>query len=222
MNNLKILEFPNKTKKRKKTISTHQQVKYFNEEQIKLLRRTVRDASQLAIQKGQVTAIREWMLIDLLTSSGIREAEAVDLRCGDIKSGYGESSIYIRNGKGFKSRLVQIPNSLKKHFKTFLSWKIKQGESVDNDSYIFVGQRGPWKTSAVQQCVKKWLKKLNLYEPGKSAHSLRHSYAVQIYRKERDIRTVQTQLGHSNIATTQIYASVLPEDIQDQIKNLWN
>jgi len=85
-----------------------EQVRYFNEPQIKLLRRTVRGAAELAKTKGQVTAIRDWMLIDLLTSSGLREAEASDLRCGDVKCGYGESALYVRNGKGNKVRTVQI------------------------------------------------------------------------------------------------------------------
>ena len=194
----------------------------FNESQIKLLRRSVKDAASLAKQKNQVTAIREWMLIDLLTSSGLREAEAADLRCGDIKTGYGESAIFVRNGKGKKSRTVQIPDSLKLHFKSFLKWKADRGEPVGEDDFIFIGQRGPWTPAAVQQAVKKWLRKINLYKTGKSAHALRHSYAVALYRKERDIRAVQKQLGHANIQTTQIYADTLPEDIQDQLKGLWN
>jgi site-specific recombinase XerD len=63
--------------------------------------------------------------------------------------------------------------------------------------------------------VKKYLRRLNLYEPGKSAHSLRHSYAVELYKQKRDIRAVQKQLRHASIQTTQKYAVVTNEDIQD-------
>jgi len=196
--------------------------RYFNERQIKLLRRTVRDAARLAEIKGQVTAVRDWMLIDLLTSSGLREAEAADLRCGDIKAGYGQSAIYVRNGKGSKSRTVQIPDSLKKHLKAFLKWKQRRGEPTGPDDPLFIGQRGPWTPAAVNQVVKKWLRKLGLWEHGKCAHALRHSYAVALYRRQRDIRAVQAQLGHANIQTTQIYAGVLDEDIQEQLRGLWN
>ncbi len=52
-------------------------------------------------------------------------------------------------------------------------------------------------------------------------HALRHSYAVEIYRKEKDLRALQKQLGHSTTQTTEIYADVLTEDIQRQLKNLW-
>jgi site-specific recombinase XerD len=59
-------------------------------------------------------------------------------------------------------------------------------------------------------------------EIGKSAHALRHSYAVQLYRAQKDIRAVQKQLRHSSIQTTQKYADCLPEDIAEQIHGLWN
>jgi integrase/recombinase XerD len=196
--------------------------KYFNELQIKLIRRTARNADQLAKEKGQVTAVRDWMLIDLLTSTGIREAEAADIRCGDILAGYGQSACYVRNGKFDKSRTIQIPDSLRIHLKSFLVWKKEQGEPACEDDYLFVGQRGPWSGWAVGEIVKKHLRQLGLYERGKAAHSLRHSYAVELYRQKRDIRAVQKQLGHSSIQTTQKYADVLTEDIQDQIKGLWN
>ena len=184
--------------KRYKAIRSADGFKYFNEQQIKLIRRTARDQAQHALQKGQVTAVRAWMLIDLLTSTGIREAEAADMRCGDLKTGYGECAIYVRNGKGGKSRTIQIPDSLRKHLKSFIAWKIEQGESTGDDDYLFIGQRGPWSPWAVGNIVKNHLRQLGLYETGKSAHSLRHSYAVELYRQKRDIRAVQKQLGHSS------------------------
>ena len=196
--------------------------KYFNEQQIKLIRRTARDAAQLARQKGQVTAVRVWMLIDLLSSTGMREAEAANMRCGDILTGYGRSACFIRNGKGSKSRTIEAPDSLRKHLKSFIAWKEERGESTGDDDYLFIGQRGPWSPWAVGNLVKNLLKKLGIYEVGKSAHALRHSYAVELYRQKKDIRAVQKQLGHASIQVTQKYADVLTEDIQEQIKGLWN
>jgi len=139
-----------------------------------------------------------------------------------LKLGYAESELFIRDGKGSKPRTIQIPESLKKHLKQCLKWKKSRGEPVSEDDHVFVGQRGPWTSQAIQQIVKKYLKALGLYENGKSAHALRHSYAVELYRKEKDLRAVQKQLGHSSVQSTQIYADVTKEDIQGQIKNFWN
>jgi site-specific recombinase XerD len=161
------------------------------------------------------------MAIDLITSSGLRVSEAANVRCGDIKAGYGESALFVRDGKGAKSRTVQIPDALKKHLKQFIIWKASRGEPTSPDDYLFIGQRGPWTAQAIQFLVKKYLKLLCLYENEKSVHALRHSYAVEFYRQERDLRALQKQLGHSSVQTTQIYADVTVQDIQKQIRGLW-
>jgi site-specific recombinase XerD len=196
-------------------------MKYYSDQQIKLLRRTVRDQAALDLERGQVTAIREWMAIDMLTSSGLRVSEAANVRCGDIKAGYGECALFVRDGKGAKSRTVQIPDALKRHLKQFIVWKASRGEPTGSDDFLFIGQRGPWTAQAIQFLVKKYLKLLCLYENEKSVHALRHSYAVEFYRQERDLRALQKQLGHSSVQTTQIYADVSVQDIQKQIRGLW-
>lgn len=217
-----VLNFPQQRARAVKPKTSTSEIKYFMENQIKLIRRTARDASQLDRDKGKVTGIREWAVIDLLTSTGLRVSEAANVRCGDIRAGYGESALFVRDGKGGKERTVQIPDSLKKHLKSFIKWKEDHGEKTGHDDFLFMGQRGPWTAQAIQQIVKKYLKALGLYETGKSVHALRHSYAVQLYRQERDLRAVQKQLGHASIQTTQIYADVMAEDIQGQIKGMWN
>ncbi len=223
--NGRIIQFPAKREKACPKASRQVQnidgIKYFNQQQIKLLRRTVRDQAALDLERAQVTAVREWMAIDLLTSTGLRVSEAADVRCGDLKAGYGECALFVRNGKGSKSRTVQIPDSLKKHMKQFVTWKQSRGEPTGMDDYLFVGKRGPWTAQAVQQLVKKYLRILDLYESDKSVHALRHSYAVEFYRQQKDLRALQKQLGHQSIQTTQIYADVTAEDIQKQIKGLW-
>lgn len=197
------------------------EIKYFTEAQIRLLRKTVKDKAEADKSKKNVTGIREWLVIDILTSTGLRVDEASNLRCGDIKLGYGQSEIFVRSGKGGRHRTVEIPDSLRKHLKEHLKWKKDRKEGTGDNDYLFVGQRGHWTAQAIQQIVKKYLRMLGLYERGKSVHSLRHSYAVQLYSKQRDLRAVQKQLGHASIQTTQIYADVTKEDIQRQVNGLW-
>ncbi len=192
-----------------------------NGQEIKALRRTVRGNAQLSKAKGNVTAQREWLAVDILTSSGLRVSEVVNLRCGDILTGYGQSALFVRDGKGQKSRTVEIGESLKKHLKSFLCWKHGLGENTGENDFLFIGKRGAWSRQAVQQIVKKYLKALGLYENGKSVHALRHSYATELYRKTKDLRAVQKQLGHASITTTQIYADVTADDLQNGVRGMW-
>jgi site-specific recombinase XerD len=222
-NSAKLLKFPVPSEpKTPKKIRNVDGIKYFNSTQIKLIRRNARENGDLDAIRGSVTGVREWAAIDLLTSTGLRVSEAANLRCGDIKAGYGESKIFVRKGKGDISGHVVIPESLKKHLKQFLRWKESHGEPIGEDDHLFVGQRGPWTSQAIQQIVKKYLKGLNLYEKRKSAHALRHSYAVELYSKEKDIRAVQKQLRHVSLQSTLVYADVTEEAIGSQIKGLWN
>jgi len=162
------------------------------------------------------------MAIDILTSTGLRVSEAANLRCGDLKMGYGESKIFVHEGKGHISGSVVINDSLKKHLKQFLNWKRDRRESTGEEDYLFVGQRGKWTSQALPFLVKKYLKEFNLYESGKSVHALRHAYAVELYAKEHDLRAVQKQLRHVSIQSTLIYADVTDERLSEQVKGLWN
>ena len=224
---LNVINFPSATRAQRKEkskgrIKSVDGIKYFSAKQIKMIRRAVRDQAEIDEKKGLITGIREWMVIDLVTSTGLRVSEAANLRCGDLKIGYTENKIFIRDGKGHVSGHVVINDSVKKHLKTYLAGKTSNGELTGEDDYLFVGQRGAWTGQAIQQIVKKYLKKLGLYEKGKSVHALRHSYAVELYSKEKDLRVVQKQLRHVSIQSTLVYADVTDEAISDQIKGLWN
>jgi site-specific recombinase XerD len=220
-----IVKFPCRRKApagKKKRMKGIHEVKYFTSKEIRLLRRAARDKCDIDAKKGNISGIKEWMAIDLLTSTGLRVSEAADVCCGDIHIGYGVSKLYVRNGKGGMPGNVIINESLKRHFKQYLKWKEESGELVGEDDPLFVGQRGKWTSQAIQQVVKKYLRKLGLYKKGKSVHALRHSYGVELYAKQKDLRAVQKQLRHVSIQSTLVYADVTDENINEQIKNLWS
>ena len=54
-----------------------------------------------------------------------------------------------------------------------------------------------------------------------SVHATRHSYAVEVYRRTRDLRLTQRLLGHSSVTTTQVYADVLDQDVRDGVEMVW-
>jgi site-specific recombinase XerD len=52
-------------------------------------------------------------------------------------------------------------------------------------------------------------------------HATRHSYAVEVYRKTRDLRLTQRLLGHSSPNTIQVYASLLDDDVRRGVEAIW-
>jgi len=208
--------------RRKRKPVTMDTIKYFTEPEIGLLRRTARKEHESDLGQDRVRGVRNWMVIDLLTLTGLRVSEAARLQCGNIKIGYGQSELYIENSKDGVSGSVVIPPGLKTHLRSFLNWKQSRGEGIANSDPLFIGERGPWTLQAIEQIVKRYLRYLGLYQPGKSVHSLRHSYAVALYKREKDLRAVQKQLRHVSIQSTLVYADVSKEEIYQQVKGLWN
>ena len=226
MKNSKVISISARNRKKKfeeknRIVKNLDGVKYFSKSEIRQIRRYARNESDLAKTKGNITAIKNWMIIDLLTSSGCRSFECANLKIGDLKITRGKSEIFFRGKAGICGTTI-IPISLKRHLRQFLKFKESIGEGIKPDEFLFKGQRGPISAQGIQLVVKKILKKLNLWEKGVSAHSLRHSYAVQLYAKEKDLRAVQKSLRHVSVQSTIIYADVTKEEIAEQVKGLWN
>ncbi len=198
-------------------------MKYFTHQEIKDLRKVVKNKAQLHLQKGNVTGIREWLAINILTSAGLRGSEVANLRCDDCLISNQKSALYIRTNKWGKTRTVQVPQTLKLHLKRYLAWKRKRGEPTGPDNHLLQGQRGPWETSAISQMVKKWLRHLGLYEPGKAVHSLRHSYAIQLCKKGGNPEVIKEQMGFCNDQQVVAYLNEVKTNrtIESCIKGLW-
>lgn len=201
-----------------------QDIKYFTEAQIKRIRKHL--VTRLNDAKGSRRSckaeIRQLMAFDILINTGLRCFELANLKCGDLKLGYDERKIYVRRGKRNISAHVSIPPKLKEDLKKFLKWKQKNGELVDDEAQLFLGERGPWTKDAVAQFFRDRLNELDMREPGKNVHALRHSFAMQYYKKTKDIMAVKKQMRHLNLRSTMVYATTTDEDIREQTEEgIW-
>jgi len=95
--------------------------KFFKENEVQTLRTFLEEKAIVALAKNQKKPIRDWAIIDIALSSGLRGSEIINLKIKDTHIGKGESSIFVSKGKGGKNRLVTISEKLKKHLKEFIS-----------------------------------------------------------------------------------------------------
>ena len=174
------------------------------------------------IQSGKKADTRDWLIIDLALSTGLRLGEIAGLKCGDIMIREGCSSLIVRRGKGGKSRIVRFGPDLKSHLQEFFSWKQGVGEDIREESPLLVSDRtGKALTRrAIQKAFARCASRAEIR--GHRFHDLRHTYASHLYKASRyNLRLVQKQLGHSSIAVTEVYADVLGSDLKKAVDRLY-
>ena len=189
--------------------------KYLTKEETKCLRKTCHEGATLAKSKGIQAPVRDALIIELALGSGLRVSEMANLKVEDLYLKKGQGALHVKNGKGGKDRVVNIGSNLKKQILEFLDYRTM------NSPYLFPSERGEKMTrSGIQQVFKKWAKKAGL-SSHYSIHSLRHTYATNLYKAScYNLRLVQKQLGHSSPSITQVYADVINTDVVEALKNL--
>ncbi len=127
--------------------------------------------------------------------SGMRISEIINLKPEDIN--IDQRSIFIRQGKGGKDRVVTIPKGFGEKSMKMLPLKFKNVKS---------GSR------SLEIAFNNNIKKAGIIREGLHFHSLRHGFATHCLERGIPISHVQVLLGHSNIATTSIYIQANPMD----------
>jgi site-specific recombinase XerD len=177
------------------------QVTFLNPEELERL------TAQPDISK--LNGLRDRAILELLFSSGLRVSELVGLDRDHINLKRRE---FMVRGKGQKDRPVFISDEAAAWIQQYLN---KRG---DNTKPLFIRYSGSKKVDnsgnftrltarSVQRMVARYALLAGITKHV-SPHTLRHSFATDLLMNGADLRSVQAMLGHSNIATTQIYTHV--------------
>ncbi len=161
-------------------------------------------------------AHRNLALIDILISTGIRIAEASDISLKDII--FSERTILI-HGKGRKQRLIYI--SCNETWSNLSKWlKIRKSREVNSDK-VFLNRYGKQLSIHGIEYIYSIAKISAGINEKSTPHYLRHTFATNLLANGADLRSVQEILGHSSVATTEIYTEVTTKR-KKQVLNKYN
>lgn len=153
--------------------------------------------------------VRNSLIISLLYGCGIRLAELLDIKLGDITNG----SVKI-HGKGDKDRLVPLLPELVSRVEAYVECCRRCGIELTAADKLIVGTAGkPLSRSTVQRVVRQEMMAANV-QGRKSPHILRHTFATHLLGKGADMREIQELMGHSSLSTTQHYTHNSIEQLQ--------
>lgn len=150
--------------------------------------------------------IRNYALLELLYSSGVRVAELAALNINDVDLANGQAVVL---GKGNKERLVPIGRKARKALQMWLRVRhLCDQPNTPNQvltEALFLNKDGRrLSIRGIQYQLKSLGKRFNL-NLNLHPHMLRHSFGSHLLQSGADLRTVQELLGHSDISSTQIY-----------------
>ena len=167
-----------------------------------------------------LTGHRNRVLLQLMANLGLRLSEAINLRWRDID--FTPGILMVRNGKGGKDRTLHISNKNwrgESDREALEGWKARQAEALGKlPEFVFTttseGAAGQKLQPAyVQNMIKRYATRAAL-DKRVSPHTLRHTFATDLYRLTKNIVAVQEALGHSSIETTMVYVHLVGADLK--------
>ena len=169
----------------------------------KILANAYNDLQQSHTDFSRKNAIRNIAVLELLFATGARVSEICTLTPDAVDLVNHTVKIF---GKGSKERIIQVENpdvlkALNCYYETFC-------DDISSSGYFFVNKLHQRLT---EQSVRVMIDKQTIaigYNKHITPHMFRHSFATLLLEEDVDIRYIQKILGHSSIATTQIYTHV--------------
>ncbi|MBE6449260.1 MAG: site-specific tyrosine recombinase XerD [Alphaproteobacteria bacterium] len=176
--------------------------KYLNETEVNLL-----------IDAGKQKDVRLGVLLEVAYASGMRVSELVEL---PLTAVLHDGQMVMITGKGGKQRMVPLNDVAKIALDNWLIQRetyLKRGRS---SKWLFPSKSstGHYTRDAFFKALKALALEVDIAPQRVSPHVLRHSFASHLVAHDADLRSVQKMLGHSDIATTEIYTHVMEERLK--------
>tara|TARA_A100001234_G_scaffold629_1_gene525 strand:+ start:1698 stop:2594 length:897 start_codon:yes stop_codon:yes gene_type:complete len=178
---------------------------------------TVEEAQKIldAPDETRHIELRDKAMLYTLYATGMRISELVGLGIHNVDLTRGSVQVM---GKGGKERLIPLTDQAVEMIKLYLSDsrdKLSKGKDQTN---IFVSTHGKQITRhSFWHRIKIYIERVEI-KKDVHPHTLRHAFATHMLNNGADLRSVQLLLGHSDLATTQIYTHVAQDEVQSMHK----
>ena len=164
------------------------------------------------------TPHRNRTMVLTMLDAGLRVGELVALRPEHLD--LAACRIIVREGKGARDRVVHIPRRLRDAVSDWLGRREAWLEDPEGCPWLFPTRVGTQvSTRQVRAFVKREAKRAEIAEANQlSPHSLRHTFASDIYRETGNLRLVQELLGHADVSSTQVYTHLVNGEAEEAMQ----
>jgi integrase/recombinase XerC len=191
-------------------LETIPSLKFYAEKQIPISEEEMENLGEILESESENSL--EKLIIETLYQTGMRKSELCNILLEQVD--FSKSEIFVK-GKGNKQRVVPVSENLLKRMQEYVAIR-KPNE--DSGIYFFVRENGKKLSEKfVYSVVNRYLSLITLKKK-KSPHILRHSFATHVLNNGAEISKVKKILGHSSLASTQVYTNGNIE----QLKRVFN
>ncbi len=180
-------------------LSKHKSLKVAKKLQIPFSVKEINEVVNNINDKDDFVTTRNKLIVELFYSTGIRRAELINIKENDID--FSQSTIKVL-GKRNKERFVPLLKSVKQTLNKYLLLKEKVNK---NSIELFITEKGnKIYEILVYRAINSYFSQVSS-KVKKSPHILRHSFATHLLNEGADLNSVKELLGHSSLASTQVY-----------------
>ena len=167
-------------------------------------------------EKRGEEAMRLLCMVEILYASGLRVSELVTLPLAAVTGRQG--FIYVR-GKGNKERMAPLNATARDAIADYIAVRDKFTDGTSRFLFASRAAAGHITRRRCHQMLKELAVKAGVDPDKLSPHVLRHAFATHLVEGGADLRSVQTMLGHADIATTQIYTHVAGDRLKQTVQS---
>lgn len=193
----------------------HKALKTSKKVQVPFSEKEIGSAIMLFETENSFEGMRDRSIIELFYSTGIRRAELINIKLNDIS--YAQKTIKVL-GKRNKERIIPLLPMVLKTLEEYTAYR-GELEIIKDKEYLFLTLRGvKIYETLVYRIINSYFSRVS-EKVKRSPHILRHSFATHLLNEGADINSVKELLGHSSLASTQVYTQNSIAKLKEVHKN---
>ena len=182
-------------------LAKHKSLKTSKKLQVPFSEKEIENVLSLLNEEKDFTGVRNKLIVELFYSTGIRRTELVNIKLSDVSSSHKTIKVL---GKRNKERIIPLLPSVLKTIEEYINLR-GDLSNIKDPTFLFLTLKGiKIYETLVYRIINSYFSSAS-EKVKKSPHILRHSFATHLLNEGADLKAVKELLGHSSLASTQVY-----------------